>query len=166
MVAVWIAVAVAVVVAVGVGLGVVVVVAVAVVVGVAVAVAVAVMVAVAVGVGVMGMFMHPSRWCKNCRTHHWEGEACFPEWLVWCEEDGEDCQDARIVHAQDAQSAAERWAELDDSESSDYRIVSGSDVVVHVIERVHSEAGGEAERWTVCGESVPEYRANKLKGRS
>jgi hypothetical protein len=77
--------------------------------------------------------------------------------LVWRPENGETEEDAREVEALDAETAAEDFAEWDDSQG-DYTIVRGSDATLHVRPR----DGGDVERFQVSGEAVPQYSARVL----
>jgi hypothetical protein len=83
-------------------------------------------------------------------------------WLCWCEQDGDTFSDAQKIRAFDGQEAAERWAEMDDSHSAEYRIIGGDIVKVHVIDKFQAEAGGEAEVYSVSGETVANYLARKV----
>lgn len=51
------------------------------------------------------------------------------------------------------------WAEDDDCDSAEYRIVGGTDVVVAVRE----VASGVLTQWSVTGESVPAYLAREVE---
>jgi hypothetical protein len=86
--------------------------------------------------------------------HH----KCPPIWYVWCPEDGEERGDARKIFATDPDDAAEKWAELDDSESSEYRIVGGRDI--HVC--VQKDGLDVVHDFVVEGESVPQYNAKMI----
>jgi hypothetical protein len=85
---------------------------------------------------------------------------------VWCPDDDEQPEDGRVFHATDAQYAAEMWAEADDCESAEYRIVAGSEVTVHVCREDDYVAAFadeyDVQRFIVSGESVPQYRAKRL----
>lgn len=95
------------------------------------------------------------RWCEPCDTCHFAG-SCYDEFEVWCEDDGIR-EEARIIRAYDAESAATRWGSMYDSEG-DYTIVSGSEATVHVCLR----GTDVIEKFLVTGESVPEYSARSL----
>jgi len=62
------------------------------------------------------------------------------------------------IRARDEAMAAEKWAEQDDCESSEYQIVRGTDTEVWV--RKWGES--EIKRFMVSGESVPEYTATPI----
>ncbi len=98
-----------------------------------------------------------SDWCKECRRSHETGFHS-PLWKVWCPHDGEKMTDARLIRAPDAESAAERWAELDDA-AGIYRIRGGLEIIVTVR---GSASGALPYRFEVVGESVPQYTAMRL----
>lgn len=55
-------------------------------------------------------------WCKNCGALKFnDGHRCPPIWLWWCLDDGERAGDARTVHANEAESAAQAAAQWDHS---------------------------------------------------
>jgi hypothetical protein len=72
-------------------------------------------------------------------------------WYVWCPDYGEEWWDARIVHAIDAESAAEEWAEHSDAEG-DYNIAKGGAPEIHVWAE-----GGDAMVLTVRAETSIVY---------
>lgn len=80
------------------------------------------------------------------------------EYVVWNPSNGQTQEDGRHIDAHCARSAVEQWAQHDDAESADYTIVAGSPAEVMVSDC----DGGEPERYSVSGESVPEYRARLL----
>lgn len=100
-------------------------------------------------------------YCQHCIEFVYPGvpHTCNPAFLVWCEADGETEDDAVRVHASGAQRAVEKWAEQDDCESADYRIVRGADLVATV-----KASGGEVTRWRVSGEAIPTYNAKREEG--
>jgi hypothetical protein len=83
-----------------------------------------------------------------------------PIWIVWCPEDGEDAADGREIRANNSAEAAEIWAADDDSSSAEYRIVSGKDLVVNVVEK---EKAGPPLSYRVAGETEPVYWATEIK---
>jgi hypothetical protein len=82
------------------------------------------------------------------------------KYKVWCPADGElKDRDAREIEEYDVESAAEEWADRDDCESAEYRIVGGTPVEV----MVRDLATGKLTRCEVNGESVPQYIARTIK---
>ncbi len=81
--------------------------------------------------------------------------------LVWRPENGETIEDAREVEANDAETAAEDWAEWDDCNSADYTIVNGSESTVCV--RLRDDVSAPVETFVVSGEAVPQYTAKAAK---
>ena len=80
------------------------------------------------------------------------------KYMAWCEDYGQDEDDARKVNAYDAESAARVWAEWHDQNSAEYAIASGSGTVVTVKET----ASGMVEKYSVSGAAVPSYYARKV----
>ena len=85
---------------------------------------------------------------------------CPPRWRVWCPDEGETAEDARTFYGRGADDAAEKWAEDDDSQSTEYRIVSGKREPVVCVQSVE---GGDVLRFSVAGESVPSYTAREIE---
>jgi hypothetical protein len=79
-------------------------------------------------------------------------------YVVWCLDDEETENDARTIEAYDAETAAETWAERDDYQSAEYRIVGGTDVTVCV-----KDEEGTVLRFRLSGESVPSYTAREVE---
>lgn len=79
---------------------------------------------------------------------------------VWCEDYGQDADDARAVKAFDAQEAAELWARDADCRSADYTIVGGSPATVKV-QQVSIAAVPVAE-FVVHGETAAHYSARPV----
>lgn len=73
---------------------------------------------------------------------------------VWAPDRDQDRDDCRKVKALDHEDAAKAWAEIDDSDSADYNIVSGNPATVIVAEDVD---GSEEFKFEVYGEAVPSY---------
>ncbi len=82
---------------------------------------------------------------------------CEPNWIVWCEEDGQSMDDANAVGAFCATSAAEKWAEIDDA-GGDYNIIKGGDAKVNV----RHATGTKIYTFSVRGESLPQYTATEI----
>lgn len=76
---------------------------------------------------------------------------------VWCEEYGQDVDDARDVKAIDPSQAAEAWAADADRRSADYTIVGGEPVRVKV--KQVSIAEVPVAEFVVFGETVAHYSA-------
>lgn len=97
-------------------------------------------------------------YCRACEASHAEGSH-LPLWDVWQVDDwySEERGDVNPTRAEDAQEAVEKWADYEDAQG-DYTIVSGSPATV-MVARVGS---ADAQRYIVCGESVPEYTARMV----
>ena len=74
---------------------------------------------------------------------------------VYRPDHGQEPEDGRLVEAYDAQSAAAVWAHWSDASSADYTIVGGTPAEV----LVRQEGTTVDQKFTVYGESVPQYRA-------
>lgn len=81
------------------------------------------------------------------------------KFTVWCPDCDEAEKDGGIFSAQDMQEAVELWAENDDIDSAEYRIVSGEEVKV----LVRDMETGVISSFSVCGESCAVYYATELK---
>ena len=93
--------------------------------------------------------------CPKCKEWVWtDRHVCSPEYEIRDPEDGDEWNK---IHAPDPGTAVERWAERDDAESAEYRIVSGESVKVEV-----RDPDGNVTCWTVSGESVPQYSASMI----
>ena len=103
-----------------------------------------------------------AEWCTACGGFLWSGKRhmCPPAWDVWCPERDGERGDASPTHAYNAREAAQKWAERDDRDSCDYTIVGGDVVIVHVA----AVSGDDVRRFTVSGESVPQYHAEEVGG--
>lgn len=99
-------------------------------------------------------------WCSECRTLHEIGHH-LPQWLVWCEADGETVEDGSLVRAGDPESAAERWAEECDVLDWDYTILQGDDPIVSVMRS--SERAERVHRYRVTGRAEPIYTAEEVE---
>jgi len=77
-------------------------------------------------------------------------------WLVWEPDQGGTEEDAREVRATSAEQAACDYAE--DVDADGYAILGGCSATFHV----RKESGGPEQRFTVTGESVPQYTARAL----
>jgi hypothetical protein len=77
---------------------------------------------------------------------------------VWCLTLHQGEEDARVIEAFDAEEAAEKWAEHEDSWSADYWIVGGEEARV----MVQRSDGGGAVEFVVTGESRPAYTADAV----
>lgn len=99
--------------------------------------------------------------CPSCHRAIWSSGAhvCPPKWSVW-NPDQEEEEDARVLFADDPETAAEEWAEHDDRDSAEYTIVRGSPAIVHV--RPYPPEGKEALKFKVQGEYDPRYWAEPV----
>lgn len=97
--------------------------------------------------------------CKICNGLDWEDgkHKCPPVFEAWFKDDGE--YDSRKIHARDAEAAAEKFAEYDDQHSAEFLIVGGSEAEIWV----RQPATGEIKKFTVRGESVPQYYATAIE---
>jgi len=101
--------------------------------------------------------------CATCGAYEWTNivggvHACPPAWEVYEERYHAGWEEARIVHAAQADEAAELYAERAD-DGGDYEIVGGRKAIVHV-----RPAGDDAEQvFEVEGESVPQYTARQVR---
>ena len=96
--------------------------------------------------------------CDKCGELKWRTEhKCPPIFKVrWPDICGPD--DWAEFRAIDAETAAEKWAELHDQESADYRIVGQ-----HSTPQVEVKAeDGTLTRWEVKGEAVATYYAKEI----
>lgn len=97
--------------------------------------------------------------CNVCAEHFWTApHRCKPVFHVWCPEHGESAEDARQLRAGDHGAAAEAWAERDDLDSAEYRIVGGLPLTL----RVRKDGDAVVRTFRVCGESVPSYSADEI----
>ena len=100
--------------------------------------------------------------CKVCRDWGWFGGAnmnhvCKPRWE--CRGEWLDDSDWEDIHAYDAETAAEKYAERYDREGGEYTIVSSrhSDWIILVRKPGEDDIG----RWVIKAETVPQYRATE-----
>lgn len=100
-----------------------------------------------------------SAWCGTCGEFAYANHACPPAWLIWRPEHSETEDDARTVYGMSARYAVEKWAG-DRDRNGDYDIVRGNEAIVMVRP---SDLSAEAVRYSVMGESVPEYTAREAK---
>jgi hypothetical protein len=99
------------------------------------------------------------RQCLDCGEYLYTNyHKCSPAWLVWQLDDPERF-DVRTVYGIDAQEAAEKWADREDS-LGDYWIVQGGNPIVCVQRADDDEA--PIEYLAVEGESVPQYHAAEM----
>lgn len=106
--------------------------------------------------------------CKICKEWGWFGgthsnHICKPPWEVRGE--WQDANDWRTIHAIDAETAAEKFADEYDSEGGEYAIVQGHGdyfVLTRKPKDPDAETDLPFERWSVEGESVPQYSATKV----
>jgi len=99
-------------------------------------------------------------YCSECGAFRLfpERHQCAPAFFVWCDRHHGEHDEGDRVHAFDAQSAAEEWADQTDSDG-DYVILSGSPAAV----RVTAVEGGEQQWFEVTGESCPRYTAHEME---
>jgi hypothetical protein len=110
-----------------------------------------------------------SGFCKICDEYVYEchggkhAHVCPPTFLVWQDGCHGANDDGDKVYALDHKTAAEKWAEQDDSDSAEYAIVHGNPATV----RVRVEADACDEKWfRVEGEAVPSYSAHEIPSRA
>ena len=80
---------------------------------------------------------------------------------VWCPNLGSGPEDAMAFEAIDAEQAATKWADLEDSRSADYWIVGGEDA--HVCVRKHGDE--DVHEFVVHGWADRAYSARCLSRR-
>ncbi len=104
--------------------------------------------------------------CKTCHNYYdilestfLPAHKCHPAWLVWDPDQGNTVEDARTIYALNAEWAAEKWAEEDDSDSAEYSIAQGTSTVVCV----QPKEGGPIEKFKVTGEYEPTYSAELVE---
>ena len=93
--------------------------------------------------------------CSTCGEWMYSSRhACPPIFEVNYPEYGDEWREIRAI---DAETAAEKWAEREDSESAEYSIVGGRETpVVNV-----RGPDGSVTRWIISGEAVPKYYASE-----
>ena len=109
--------------------------------------------------------------CPICREYGWLKETssilrhvckpafeCRPEWYS-------DDDDWSIIHATDAERAAEKFAEIYDCDGGDYAII-GNKMRDDVIIFVRKPGDTAFERWAIEAEAVPTYAATKIESSS
>lgn len=79
---------------------------------------------------------------------------------VWCEEHGQDVDNACEVKARDPREAAERWARDADAHSADYTIIGGTPATVKV--KLVSIDDAPVAEFIVFGETVAHYSAHPV----
>lgn len=110
--------------------------------------------------------------CKTCGDHDFlSRHTCRPEWecrLAWDDYPGADWH---TVHAYDAETAAEKFADRYDSEG-DHTIICGrhrhNDVIVYVRKPADPDSFDvlDAELFAIEAEAVPHYYGTKLNKRA
>lgn len=92
--------------------------------------------------------------------------TCPPEWELLQEDDLRFSLPVwELVYGSDEETAIEKWAKLYD-QNGDYSIVqSGEGYIVYIRKPADEDLIGPtpAQRWEVCGESVPHYTANRAE---
>jgi hypothetical protein len=83
--------------------------------------------------------------------------VCAPEWECRLEDHGDE--DWETIHALDAETAAEKFAEVYDCEGGEYAIVGGR--IRNCIIQVRKPDGSDVTRWAIEAETVPQYRATQ-----
>ncbi len=78
---------------------------------------------------------------------------------VWCDDYHSGPEEGKVYDERDAGAAAEAFDRWRDAWSSDYTIVNGTNIVVHV----RREPDGVTEDFEVSGESEPVYHAWKIE---
>jgi len=98
--------------------------------------------------------------CKTCCHYAGDSHKCAPAWNVW-RPDEQEQEDSRIFYSYNPEVAVEDWAEYDDAQGADYRIVGGSEATVHV--RPRGDTATEPLVFIVHGEQTATYRAYAKK---
>ncbi len=81
------------------------------------------------------------------------------EFIVWCPERGQSSSDGQRIDTSDPKVAAEIWADKDDWDSTEFRIVSGNPVILCVF----SISDRSLTTWTVDGRSARVYTAREVR---
>lgn len=98
-------------------------------------------------------------WCKLCNNYMLfpDRHQCPPAFVCQPADEGLYGDGNQItVHSRDAEGAAEQFAEQWDSDGDCEILRSGTGFEVKV-----TAPGGEVTYWSVCGESVPSYSADR-----
>ena len=99
----------------------------------------------------------PDIWHGHTAVHQQgHGFPIKPAYMVWNESESDE-ENARKIHAVDAEDAAERWADEYDS-AGDYTIVGGSEENVSV-----RSPDGKLTKFRVSGETVAKYSATEIE---
>lgn len=92
--------------------------------------------------------------CLECGEYDWlDKHRCPPRWTVYEERDTEE--DALVIRARSAESAAEKWAERYDQDAAEGIICGGRREPVVIVKR----DGEETVRLSVVGYLEPTYSA-------
>lgn len=100
-------------------------------------------------------------WCKKCSGFILHSKCYCQPFKVKRLERGYENEEPEVVHAMDAERAAEKWAEEYDRDSGDYRILSGVDFSLAV-----ESSDGSTAVYDIDAESVPTYHARERKAQS
>lgn len=107
--------------------------------------------------------MNELKWCEKCDSYNF-GKCKCVAWLVYDVEDyasaEEAHKDARAVHAEDAEDAAEQWAKLGDCDC-DFSIVEGDGVTVCVLP--YDLPGSTPEYFEITGEFEVVYSTTEVE---
>lgn len=99
--------------------------------------------------------------CTRCREFTWSPCHCkrFEIARQWQPDHAvpTDENEWREVYGTEPCRIVEAWAQRYDS-NGDYTIVGGDDAQVWL-----RDEDGNVTKWTVCGETVPEYHAREVK---
>jgi hypothetical protein len=116
--------------------------------------------------------MNDFRRCAICGEFGWfdtkyVSHTCAPRWECRMEWNAADNDGWGIIHATDAEQAAEKYAEHYDCEGGEYAIVSRrsrSDAIVQVRKPKEDDSDDEPpfESFAIEAETVPQYHATKL----
>jgi hypothetical protein len=108
--------------------------------------------------------------CTTCRRWVFDKHVCPPKWE--CRAAWEDWRDAEwtTMHAYDAETAAEKYAEHYDCEGGEYAIVSGhvGDGIIYVRKPAKDPDSydvQDVELYAIRAETVPTYYGNKIERR-
>ena len=101
--------------------------------------------------------------CTTCGEYGFtDTHTCDPQWLV-LDLDNSDrgWDEAAVIYAADADSAAEKWAYREDRDSAEYSIVRGQPATVRV--RPVGPVEVASVLLIVSGEAVPTYHAEAAR---
>jgi len=100
-------------------------------------------------------------WCKTCGEYKssYSTHKCPPTWECWEDEDSElgwaddDAENPAVVHAQDAEIAAEKFIAEAESAAAEYPVASCRSTATVCVRG----QDGNVTKWVVEGDPSPQY---------